>query len=306
MLRGVEAARVDRDDLGCWRKHRPRAGSEILQPRADGQNHVGIAGKRVGRGRSDHAERADIVRMLVRQRRAPGDRLRDRQAVLFGEICQRRLGKRIAHAAAGDDERLLRLLQKRRCAGDLAPVGPRAADVMDAWLEKRLGIVEGEFLRVLAEADEGRPAIGRIEHRRHRLRQRGDDLLRMGDAVPIARHGAKGVVHGGGRIVEMLDLLQHRIVPAVGKDVAGQNQDRQPVRHGAARGGDHVSGARTDRGERHHDLPAALRLREADRGQRHRLLVLPAPGREIVLHRLERLGEAGDVAVAEDREHARE
>ena len=55
-----------------------------------------------------------------------------------------------------------------------------------------------------------------------------------------------------------------------------------------------------------HDLPAPLGLGEADRGQRHRLLVLAAPGRQAVLDGFERLGEAGDVAVAEDREHAGE
>ena len=44
---------------------------------------------------------------------------------------------------------------------NLALVGPRAADVMDARLEERLRIVEGELLRVLAEAEEGRAAIGR-------------------------------------------------------------------------------------------------------------------------------------------------
>ena len=70
--------------------------------------------------------------------------------------------------------------------------------------------------------------------------------------------------------------------------------------------GDHVGRAGADRGERDHDLPALPRLGEADRGQRHRLLVLAAPGRQLVLDRLQRLAEAGDVAVAEDREHARE
>ena len=104
----------------------------------------------------------------------------------------------------------------------------------------------------------------------------------------------------------MLDLLQHRVGPAVGKNVAGEEEDRQPVRHGAARRRDHVAGARADRGERHHDLPPPLRLGEADRGERHRLLVLPAPGGELVLHRLQRLRKAGDVAVAEDGEDAGE
>ena len=124
---------------------------------------------------------------------------------------------------------------KRGRAGDLAAVRPRAADVVDARLEERLRIVEGELLRVLAEAEEGRPAIGRVEHRRDRLRQRGDDLLRMRDAVPVAGHGAEGVVHRRGRIVEVLDLLQHRVGPAVGENVAGEEEDRQPVRHGARR-----------------------------------------------------------------------
>ena len=65
-------------------------------------------------------------------------------------------------------------------------------------------------------------------------------------------------------------------------------------------------GAGADRGRRDHDLAAPLGLGEADRGQRHRLLVLAAPGRQLVLHRLQRLAEAGDVAVPEDREDAGE
>jgi hypothetical protein len=35
--------------------------------------------------------------------------------------------------------------------------------------------------------------------------------------------------------------------------------------------------------ERHHDLPPALGLGKADRGERHRLLVLAAPGGQLVL-----------------------
>ena len=287
-------------------ERRPRAGGEILQPRADRDDYVGVAGERVRRGRADHADRPDIVRVVVDERGAAGDRLGDRQIVALGEIGQRRLGQRIAHAAAGDDERLLRLLQKRRGAHNLAAVGALAADVMDARLEEGLRIVEGKLLRVLAKAEEGRPALGRVEHHRDRLRQRGDDLLRMRDAVPVARHRLEGVVHGRRRIAEMLDLLQHRVGAAVGEDVAGEDQDRQPVGHGAAGGGDHVAGARADRGERHHDLPAPLGLGEADRGERHRLLVLSAPGRELVLHRFQRLRQAGDVAVAEDGEEAGE
>ena len=49
---------------------------------------------------------------------------------------------------------------------------------------------------------------------------------------------------------------------------------------------------------------AALRLGVGDRRVRHRLLVLAAPGRQRVADAVQRLADAGDVAVAEDRPDA--
>ena len=43
MLDRVEARRVDRDEARVGAERRPRAGGEILQPRADGEDHVGLA-----------------------------------------------------------------------------------------------------------------------------------------------------------------------------------------------------------------------------------------------------------------------
>ena len=79
---------------------------------------------------------------------------------------------------------------------------------------------------------------------------------------------------------------------------------RLAMRH--AGGGDHVGRAGPDRRRGDHDLAAPHRLGEADRGQRHPLLVLAAPRRQLVAGLLQRLAEAGHVAVAEDREHAGE
>ena len=56
--------------------------------------------------------------------------------------------------------------------------------------KKADGIVIGLGLGVLGEADEGRAAGRRVEHGGDRLRQRGDDLLGPGDAVPVARRPA--------------------------------------------------------------------------------------------------------------------
>ena len=71
---------------------RPRAGGEVLQPRADGEHHVGLGGERVGRGRADDADRADIHRMVVDERGAAGDGLGDRDVVLLGEGGERLVG----------------------------------------------------------------------------------------------------------------------------------------------------------------------------------------------------------------------
>jgi hypothetical protein len=128
----------------------------------------------------------------------------------------------------------------------------------------------------------------------------------LGDAVPVAGDGLEGVVDRDGRIVELLDLLQHRVGGAADVVVAGEQQHGQAVGVGDGGGGDHVGGTRADRGGGDHDLPALLRLGVGDGGQRHGLLVLAAPGGELVLHGFERFGEAGDVAVAEDGENARE
>ena len=74
---------------------------------------------------------------------------------------------------------------------------------------------------------------------------------------------------------------------------------------GDACGGHHVQSARADRGGGDHDLAPALRLCEPDRSQCHRLLVLAAPCGKDVLRGLQGLGQAGDVAVTENGEHAR-
>ncbi len=78
---------------------------------------------------------------------------------------------RVAHAAARDDERLLGSLEKGRSLDNGATVGTRARDRPDAGFEEFDRIVEGDFLCVLAKADECGAAIRRIEHRSHRLRK---------------------------------------------------------------------------------------------------------------------------------------
>ena len=72
------------------------------------------------------------------------------------------------------------------------------------------------------------------------------------------------------------------------------------------RGGHHVGGAGPDRARGDHDLAAPARFREGHCCQRHRLLVLSAPCRQALLDRRQRLRQAGDIAMTEDREYAGE
>ncbi len=225
--------------------------------------------------------------VVVADRALPGDGLDQRDAVPLGEGRHLRLGQGVAHPAARDQKRPLGPLENVRCLGQTHPVGSGARHVVDDRVEEGSRVFDGDLLYVLRQGDEGRTAIGRVEHGGDCLRQRRDDLLGMGDAVPVADDGLEGVVHRDCRIVELLGLLQHRVRSAVGEGVARQQQHREPISERRGRRGDHVERAGADGCRRHHDLPPTLGLGEADGRQCHRLLVLAAPGRKAVLDRLE-------------------
>ena len=298
---------VQPDDLDAVRlEQRPGAGGEVLQPRADRQHHVRLLGEQVGGRRAGDADRAHVERMHVRQARLAGLRLHDRHAVFLGEGLQRRRRLGIKHAAAGDDDRLLRGLERGDRRVELGGVGLRAARRPDTLGEKAFRIVEGLGLHVLAERQRHRAAFGRIGQHLHGAVERRDDLLGPRDAVEIARHGAEAVVGADGAVAETFHLLQHRIGRAVGEDVAGKQQHRQAVDVGECCGRHHVGRARADRGRRRHEAAAETRLGEGDRGMRHRLLVVRAVGRQLVADLVERLADAGDIAMAEDRPDAAE
>ena len=87
---------------------------------------------------------------------------------------------------------------------------------------------------------------GRREHP-ERGGQRGHQLLRPVDAVPVARHGPERVVDAHVLALRSLQLLEHRASRAgCANRSPGQQQHRQPV-HGRGRGArDHVRGAGAD------------------------------------------------------------
>ena len=126
----------------------------------------------------------------------------------------------------------------------------------------------------------------------------------MGDPVPVARDRLEGVVQAERGVAEMLQLLEHRVGQARQERVAAEHQHRQAVGMGERRGGQQVRRARSRaRGAEHETLAQPL-FGIGGRGEAHAHLVLAAIERQGVARVVQRLAEAGDVAVAEDAEAA--
>jgi hypothetical protein len=307
VLGRIEAGGVEPDDAQVLvAEHGPRPGREVLQPGTDRQHDIGLRGQLVGLRRAGDSDRPRVERMLGEQRGLARHRLDDGHVVLLGEAAQARLRQGVVHAPPGHDQGRLGAAQRGDGRCQLAMVGAHAAQLVHDRLEQPHGVVIGLRLDVLGQPEEGRAAIGRVEHRGDRERERLRDLRRAGDAIPVARHRPERVVDRDRWLVEVLDLLQHGIGDARMERVARQQQQGQPVGVRDRGRRDHVRRARADGGRRRHELAAAHRLCEADRGQCHPLLALAAERRQHAARVVERLAQAGDVAVAEDAEHARD
>ena len=143
VLDGVVPGRVEPDEAHVLvAEQRPRAGREVLQPRPDGEHDVGLGGQRVGRRAPGDADRAGVQRVRGEQAGLAGDGLDDGDVVPLGERGQRRLGERVVHAAAGDDQRALGA-RRAHCAAraQLTGVGSRPGDLVDGRLEQPLRVV---------------------------------------------------------------------------------------------------------------------------------------------------------------------
>ncbi len=307
VLARIDLGDVDRDEPDPLVLERGlRGGREVAQPRADDDHEVGVAREEIGRTGAGRADAAERQWMRIGQRSLARLRLADGDAGRVDESAQRVGGVAVEHAAAGDDERPRAGADRRRGLLQSIAIGARARDRPDARLEQRRRVVVGLGLHVLRQRQRDRAGLRRRRQHAHRFGQRRDDLLRPVDPIPVARHRLEAVVHRDVLRLARLELLQHGRRSAAGEDVARQQQDRHAVDGGARRAGDHVGGARADRrcaGER---AQPVVHLGVGGRGVHHRLLV----ARQVVAHRaalfLQRLPDAGDVAVPEDAEHAAE
>ena len=86
MFHRVEPGGVDRDELRFWAERCPRARGEVHQPRAHGEDHIGLGRKRICRGGADDANWARMSRVVVREAALAGDGLQDRNTAFHREV----------------------------------------------------------------------------------------------------------------------------------------------------------------------------------------------------------------------------
>ena len=184
--------------------------------------------------------------VIMRERAFACDGFGNRDAVLCCKRTENIFGAGIAHASARNDQRSLGAFENFERLSQTILVGARTRNDMDGRFEKGFRVIPGHFLHVLRQRDESRAAIRRIEQDSDSLWQRRDNLFRVGNAIPIARHGAEGIIDVDRRVTEMLNLLHYRIGTAIDECVTGEQQNRQAVGMGNARGSYHVQGAWPD------------------------------------------------------------
>lgn len=311
VLVGVDRGDVDVDELHVRVLERgPRRGGEVLVARADADDQVRFGGDGVGRRRAGGADRAEGELVVPGQDADAGLGVADRDAGQLGEPRELLVGVGVEDAAAGDDERALGGADRVGGAADVRVVGVRAADPPFAFGEEFLGHVEGLGLDVLGQRDGHGAGLGRVRQHPEAVVERGEQLLGPGDAVEELGQRTEGVVDRDVVGVGLLELLQDGVRGAGGKGVARQQEHGQPVGGGQRGAGEQVRGPRPDRGADREGLPAPGVPGVADGLVRLGLFV-PAlvvrhdRGIELLVL-LEGLADAGDVAVAEDPEGARD
>ena len=242
-----------------------------------------------------------------------GLRVGDRDAGRGGERAQLLAGLGVDGAAAGDDEGALGGADLGDRALEGGALGRGTTHVPHALGEELDRPVVGLGLNVLGQSNRHGTGLSRIGQDAHAVQERGNQLLGTVDAVKEARHGTERVVDGHVERGRILELLEDRVRDAGRELVGGEDEDGQAVGRRCRGARDHVERAGADRRGRHPSPQTVRRLGEcrgrvdgtllvAGHDVGHRVLALG--GRDLVLQ--QGLTNAGNVAVAEDAEGARD
>ncbi len=277
----IESVDVQADQLRL-RKQGVGPRREILQARADGQHHVRVRRQRVRGGRSGDADGAQLQRMVPRQGTFAGLGFRHGNAVPFGKRLQGGAGLAVQHAATGDDQGLFRVLQQQRRLFQLLLDGRHGAEAHGPRFEEIGRIIVGHRLHVLRQGQGHGTAGGRVRQGGNRARQGREQLLRIHDAVEIARQRFKSIVDGDAAVRAIFQLLQDGVRCARDKHVAGQQEHGQAVDVGQRGRRQQVGGAGTDGSGDGQHAQAHVGFRVGDGRVRHRLFIVGAVGGKLL------------------------
>ncbi|MNF52525.1 hypothetical protein D3C84_338710 [compost metagenome] len=171
---------------------------------------------------------------------------------------------------------------------------------MHAFLQEIIGIVVGLGLHVLRQGQGHGAGFRRVGEHSHGVDRRRHQLLGTVDAVPVFTDSLECIVGADAQVVELLDLLQHRVRLAAGVDIAGQQQQGNTVGRRRGGSGQHVRRARPHRRSAGVDLASQVLLGEPDGGMGHALLIAALMNDQVAAVLLQGLPQAQHVAVAEN------
>ncbi|MNP30984.1 hypothetical protein D3C76_1240860 [compost metagenome] len=111
---------------------------------------------------------------------------------------------------------------------------------MHAFLQEVIGIVVRLGLHVLRQGQGHGAGFRRISEHTHGVDRRRHQLLGTVDAVPVFADSLERIVGADAQVVELLDLLQHRVRLTTGVDITGQQQQWNAVGCRGGGSGQHV------------------------------------------------------------------
>ena len=175
------------DDLRLGGEGREVAGDAVVEPRAEGDQQVGLLHRRDGGDGAVHARHAQVLAVAIGERAAGHEGGDDGRAGLVGEVEELGGGLGLDHAAADVEHRATRLADQAGGLPDLLGVRPGGRPVagqpdLDRPAEGGLGLQD-----VLGQVDEhragtaGRGDVERLGDRPRDVRRVGDQHVVLGD-----------------------------------------------------------------------------------------------------------------------------
>jgi len=253
---------VNVHDLGGGREGIHAPSHAVVEPRTDGEDQVRFGDRVVGRRRAVHAEHAEREAVVAGEGAQAHQRHAHRRIGGLGQLAQFLRGVGKDHAAAHEQDRLLRLVQGRSGETNLPRMALRArlvAGKADAFVRLAFQFRHCDIHRNVHDHRPRPPAARDVE----RLLDHPGQVVQVLDQVIVLRDRARDA----GRV----RLLESVVADQVRPDLAGDRDHGDGVHVGGRDSGGEVRRSRAGSGDA--DAHAAGRTRIAVRSVRRGLFM---------------------------------